>query len=142
MNHRGTESTEDEKNEQVSTELSELTHHVIGAAMEVHRILGPGLLESIYEEALGVELSLLKIPFRRQVVVGVEYKGRLIGEGRIDMLVADRLIVELKVVEHLAPIHLAQLLSYLKAAKLRLGLLITFNVPALRLGIRRVIHDP
>ena len=141
MNHRGTEGTEEEKNT-VSTEQDELTRQVIGAAMEVHRVLGPGFLESIYEEALGVELSLLRIPFRRQVVAHVDYKGRKIGEGRIDLLVDERLVVELKAVEHLAPIHVAQVLSYLKAMKLRIGLLITFNVPALRLGIKRVIHNP
>ncbi|AUX42467.1 hypothetical protein SOCE26_039000 [Sorangium cellulosum] len=141
MNHRGTEGTEEENNE-MGTEQDGLTRHVIGAAMEVHRVLGPGFLESIYEEALSVELSLLGIPFRRQVVAHVNYKGRMVGEGRIDLLVAERLVVELKVVEHLAPIHMAQVLSYLKTMKLRIGLLITFNVPALRLGIKRMIHNP
>ncbi|WP_234023813.1 GxxExxY protein [Sorangium cellulosum] len=126
----------------MGTEQDGLTRHVIGAAMEVHRVLGPGFLESIYEEALSVELSLLGIPFRRQVVAHVNYKGRMVGEGRIDLLVAERLVVELKVVEHLAPIHMAQVLSYLKTMKLRIGLLITFNVPALRLGIKRMIHNP
>ncbi|WP_437774925.1 GxxExxY protein [Sorangium sp. So ce1097] len=139
MNHRGTEGTEDEND--LDAELRGLTRQVIGAAIEVHRVLGPGFLESVYEEALGVELSLQRIPFRRQVVIGVDYKGRVVGEGRVDMLVADRLLVELKAVEHLAPIHVAQLLSYLKATKLRHGLLVTFNVPALRLGIKRVVND-
>ncbi|WP_437874724.1 GxxExxY protein [Sorangium sp. So ce513] len=139
MNHRGTEGTEVEN--ELDAELRGLTRQVIGAAIEVHRVLGPGFLESVYEEALGVELSLRRIPFRRQVVVGVDYKGQVVGEGRVDMLVADRLLVELKAVEHLAPIHVAQLLSYLKATKLRHGLLVTFNVPALRLGIKRVVND-
>lgn len=114
---------------------------MIGAAIEVHRVLGPGFLESIYEEALGVELSLRRVSFRRQVAIQVDYKGRVVGEGRVDLLVADLLLVELKAVEHLAPIHMAQLLSYLKATKIRHGLLVTFNVPALRLGIKRVIND-
>ncbi|WP_437284784.1 GxxExxY protein [Sorangium sp. So ce406] len=140
MNHRGTEGTEEDENE-LDAELTGLTRQVIGAAIEEHRVLGPGFLESVYEEALGVELSLRRIPFRRQVVVGVNYKGRFVGEGRVDVLVDARLIVELKAVEHLAPIHVAQLLSYLKAMKLRHGLLVTFNVPALRLGIKRVVND-
>ncbi|WP_437730566.1 GxxExxY protein [Sorangium sp. So ce1335] len=140
MNHRGTEGTEEEEIE-LDAELRGLTRQVLGAAIEVHRVLGPGFLESVYEEALGVELSPRRIPFRRQVVVGVDYKGRVVGEGRVDMLVADRLLVELKAVEHLAAIHVAQLLSYLKAMRLRHGLLVTFNVPALRLGIKRVVND-
>ncbi|KYF56168.1 GxxExxY protein [Sorangium cellulosum] len=140
MNHRGTEGTEDDENE-LDAALRGLTRQVIGAAIEVHRVLGPGFLESVYEEALGVELSLRQIPFRRQVVVGVDYKGRVVGEGRVDMLVADRLFVELKAIERLGAIHVAQLLSYLKALRLRHGLLITFNVPALRLGIKRVVND-
>ncbi|HTN91172.1 MAG TPA: GxxExxY protein [Sorangium sp.] len=140
MNHRGTEGTEEEENEP-DAELRGLTRQVIGAAIEVHRVLGPGFLESIYEEALGVELSLRRVSFRRQVAVRVDYKGRVVGEGRVDLLVADLLLVELKAVEHLAPIHMAQLLSCLKTMKLRHGLLVTFNVPALRLGIKRVIND-
>ncbi len=138
MNHTGATLGKKEQ----GPERDELTQQVIGAAIEVHRHLGPGLLESIYEDALAVELGLRDIPFRRQVPVGVIYKGRQVGEGRLDLLVAERLVVELKAIEHLAPIHTAQILSYLKATKLRHGLLITFNVPALRLGIKRVIHTP
>ncbi|XXY51793.1 GxxExxY protein [Sorangium sp. So ce269] len=140
MSHRGTEGTEEEESKP-DAELRGLTRQVIGAAIEVHRVLGPGFLESIYEEALGVELSLRRISFRRQVAVRVDYKGRAVGNGRVDLLVADLLLVELKAVEYLAPIHMAQLLSYLKTMKLRHGLLVTFNVPALRLGIKRVIND-
>ncbi|WP_438003869.1 GxxExxY protein [Sorangium sp. So ce321] len=139
-NIQGTEGTEGEESER-DVELRGLTRQVIGAAIEVHRVLGPGFLESIYEEALGVELSLRRVSFRRQVAIQVDYKGRVVGEGRVDLLVADLLLVELKAVEHLAPIHMAQLLSYLKATKIRHGLLVTFNVPALRLGIKRVIND-
>ena len=120
-------------------EIDKLAHAVIGAAIEVHRILGPGFLESVYEEALCIELKQRGIPFKRQVVVGVEYKGEMVGEGRMDILVKDELIVELKTVDCLAPIHVAQSLSYLKATKRSLGLLINFNVPVLKDGIKRVV---
>lgn len=116
-----------------------LCRRVIGAAIEVHRLLGPGFLESVYEEALCVELLLQDIRFARQVPVGVAYKGETVGEARIDLLVDDRLVVELKAVETLAPIHVAQVISYLKATRLTLGLLITFNVTILPRGIKRVV---
>ena len=115
---------------------------MIGAAIEVHRILGPGLLESIYEEALCVELELAGIPFERQVQVRVRYKLRKIGDARLDLLVDRQLVVELKTVEALAPVHLAQVLSYLKIKRLGLGLLLNFNVSNLAPGIKRVIHNP
>ncbi len=121
--------------------LDDLAHAVIGAAIEVHRELGPGYLESVYEGAMAVELELRGIPFRRQVGVTVMYKGRPVGEGRFDMLVADDLVVEYKAVESLLPVHFAQVLSYLKAGRLRLGLLINFNVPLLKEGIKRVIRS-
>jgi GxxExxY protein len=108
-------------------ELDRLAHEVIGAAIEVHRILGPGFLESVYEEALCVELRLLTIPFERQVPVPVIYKGVEIGQGRLDLLVRGKLVVEIKTVETLAPIHKAQAISYLKAIGLQLALLINFN---------------
>ncbi|WP_394837464.1 GxxExxY protein [Pendulispora rubella] len=114
----------------------------IGAALEVHRLLGPGFLESVYEEALCFELSLRGVPFARQVPVGVAYKGKTVGEARLDLLVGECLIVELKAVEAIAPIHVAQVISYLKACRLAVGLLISFNVPVLRRGIKRVIHTP
>lgn len=120
-------------------ELDQLARDVIGAAIEVHRVLGPGFLESVYEEALGIELKLRGIPFQRQVSLGVEYKGERVGEGRIDLLVKDALIVELKTVDNLAPIHKAQTISYLKATGLKLALLINFNVPVLKDGIKRII---
>lgn len=119
-----------------------VTWGVIGAAIEVHRVLGPGFLESVYEEALAVELEARGIALRRQVPVEVDYKGRRIGLARLDLLVEDRVVVELKTAERLTPVHLAQVLSYLKATRLRCGLLINFNVPALRLGIQRVVHEP
>ncbi len=122
-----------------SPELDILARAVIDAAVEVHRSLGPGFVESIYEEALAIELNARSIPFERQKVISVNYKERRIGEGRLDLLVASQLLVELKAVETLAPIHKAQIISYLKAAGLQLGLLINFNVPVLRSGIQRVI---
>lgn len=120
-------------------ELDRLAHRVIGAAIEVHRQLGPGLLEPVYEKALCIEFELRGIPFRRQSGVGITYKGRPIGKGKLDLLVGERLIVELKAVERLAPIHSAQLISYLRMTNRMLGLLINFNVPVLKEGIKRVV---
>jgi GxxExxY protein len=125
-----------------SAELDELAHRVIGAAIEVHRLLGPGFLESVYEEALCLELTLLRIRFERQVPISVIYKGERVGETRLDLLVNDSLVVELKALESLAPIHLAQILSYLKATRFRLGLLINFGVDVLQRGIKRVVRSP
>ena len=122
-----------------SKEADDLARKVIGAAIEVHRALGPGYIESVYEEALAYEISLNNIPYERQVKVKVAYKGHSVGEGRLDLLVAKILPIELKAVEALAPIHQAQLLSYLKMTGLQLGLLINFNVPLLKQGIKRVI---
>lgn len=116
-----------------------LAHEVIGAAIEVHRALGPGYLESIYEEALGIELMKRQIPFERQKEIKVLYKDQPIGRHKIDLLVGESLVVELKTVETLADIHTAQVISYLKATRLPLGLLINFNVPVLKNGIQRVI---
>jgi len=122
-----------------SEDLDRLVYAVIGAAIEVHRLLGPGFLESVYEEALCVELQLQGIPFKRQLVVAVNYKGQLVGEGRLDLLVNDALIVELKSVNALSTLHSAQVISYLKMTKHQLGLLINFNVPILKEGIKRII---
>ena len=119
-----------------------LARTVLDAAFEVHRHLGPGFLESVYEEALATELGLRDVAFARQVVTGVDYKGRNVGQARLDLLVGGELVVELKAVEQLAPIHVAQVLSYLKATGHHLGLLITFNVNELRRGIRRIVHSP
>jgi len=116
-----------------------VAREVIGAALEVHRTLGPGFLESVYEEAMCVELNLRSIPFERQRAISVAYKGHAVGEGRVDLLVREVVIVELKAVDVLAPIHSAQLLSYLKTIGLELGLLVNFNVPVLKEGIKRVV---
>lgn len=118
-------------------EFDPLTHSVIGAAIEVHRVLGPGFLESVYEEALAIELGDRSIPFVRQHVIGLTYKGRPVGEGRLDLFVDQSLVVELKAVEALLPVHSAQILSYLKAVQCKTGLLINFNVPMLKRGVRR-----
>jgi GxxExxY protein len=119
--------------------VDRLAREVIGVAIEVHRHLGPGFLESVYEEALVIELALRGIPFERQRPVPVSYKERNVGEGRIDLLVAEELLVELKAVGALAPIHRAQVISYLKAVGLHLGVLINFNVPVLKQGIKRIV---
>src|SRR4249920_538621 len=99
-----------------SRELDAAANAVIGAAIEVHRHLGPGFLESIYEEALAIELTLRNIRFERQKAVSVNYRGHSVGEGRVDLLVDGMLIVELKAMEKVLPIHQAQLMSYMRAA--------------------------
>jgi GxxExxY protein len=127
------------KRQEPDAELDDFARSVIGAAIEVHRHLGPGLLEEVYEEALCMEFELRKIPFMRQERVGITYKGRPVGKGKLDLLVGGRLIVELKSVERLAPIHSAQIISYLRMTSRVLGLLINFNVPVLKEGIKRVV---
>ncbi|MCK5494744.1 MAG: GxxExxY protein, partial [Candidatus Omnitrophica bacterium] len=109
-----------------------------GCAIEVHKTLGPGLLESTYEQCLARELSLSGINFKIQVSLPVEYKGTLLDCGyRIDMLIEESLILELKSVEEVADIHKAQLLTYMKLAKIKVGLLINFNIKLLKNGIER-----
>jgi len=116
----------------------ELTERIIGAAMEVHKTLGPGLLESIYEEALCYEFELQNIAYERQVPVDMVYKGRAIKGQRVDLLVEKEAIVETKSLSRLPDIALPQIISYLKAAKLKRGLIINFGVPKLIDGIKRV----
>jgi GxxExxY protein len=118
----------------------ELAHAVIGAAIEVHRQLGPGFMEGVYEEAMCVELTDREIYFERQKEISVLYKERPIGKHRVDLLVGQSLIVELKAIETLTDIHKAQVISYLKATRLALGLLINFNIPVLRNGIQRIVY--
>lgn len=126
------EDTETVKN------LNELTETIIGAAMEVHRALGPGLLESTYEMCLCHELSIRGIAFERQVPIPVEYKGVKLDCGyRADIVVNGRILVEIKAIDSLLPIHDAQLLSYLKLGGWKIGLLINFNVELLKHGLRR-----
>lgn len=122
-------------------ENSGLSGEIIGAAIEVHRVLGPGLLESAYELALERELVLRGMSVERQKAVPLEYKGVALGDGfRMDLLVNDHLIVEIKAVEHLQAIHEAQLLTYLKLADKRLGLLINFNEKTIKEGVKRVVN--
>jgi GxxExxY protein len=120
--------------------INDLSSAIIGAAIEVHRTLGPGLLESAYEQCLAQELSLREIPFERQKPLPVYYKGTQLDCGyRLDFLVAGIVVVEVKAIDALLPIHQAQLLSYLKLGRWKLGLLINFHVPLLREGIKRVV---
>ncbi len=129
MNHGGTEAQRG----------NEISGEVIGACIEIHRTLGPGLLESAYEECLCYELSRRGLSFLRQLPLPVTYKEVKLDCGyRVDLIVADTLILELKTVETLLPIHEAQLLTYLKLMKKPLGLLINFNVPILKQGIKRL----
>ena len=118
----------------------ELARLVIGAAIEVHRHMGPGLPESAYRLALSHELILQGIEHECEFPVDLNYKGLCVGQTRLDMVVGGVLIVELKVVESLAPVHRAQVIAYLQATKLKLGLLINFNVPILKDGVKRVIN--
>jgi GxxExxY protein len=120
-------------------ELDQLAERVIGLAIEVHRALGPGLLESIYESALVHELTAAGLPFERQKPLPVVYKGTTIGEFRCDLIVADSLLLELKSVERHDPLFEAQVLTYLKLSGLTLGLLLNFNSRLLRDGIKRLI---
>jgi GxxExxY protein len=121
---------------------NELTRQIIGAAIEVHRTMEPGLLESVYEECLAVELGLRNIPFGRQLRVPVTYKGpALPADLRMDFLIADPVVVELKATEKLLPIHSVQVLTYLRLTNEHLGLLINFNVPLLREGVTRIANS-
>ena len=120
-------------------ETDALARGVIGAAIEVHRALGPGYLESVYEEALAIELDRRGILFERQKAFALAYKGHPVGQGKLDFLIAGRLVVELKATEALAPIHDAQVISYLKATGCGLGLLVNFNVRLLKNGIKRIV---
>ena len=122
--------------------LDELSYKVIGCAIEVHRTLGPGLMESVYEKALMHELTLNNIPVRSQVAVKANYKGLDVGEGlRLDLLVDEQLIVELKSVDDFKPVHHKQLLTYLKLMNKQLGLLINFNVSNLTDGVKRIVNN-
>ena len=132
-----------EINQVIATERQEndISGKVIGAAIEVHKMLGPGLLESAYEECLCCEMQLRGIEFKRQVPLQLNYKGVVLDCGyRLDLLVEDRVIVELKSIEGLEPIHEAQMLTYLKLRNAWLGLIINFNVIMLKDGIRRLVN--
>jgi GxxExxY protein len=129
LDHRDTETQR----------INEVTEKIIGAAINVHRELGPGLLESAYEECLCFELSDAGLPFRRQVELAIAYKNVKLDCGyRMDIVVSDLVVVELKTVEHILAVHEAQLLSYLKLSKKPVGLLLNFHVSILKNGIKRL----
>jgi GxxExxY protein len=122
--------------------INGLTDKIIGAAIEVHKALGPGLLESAYEECLAHELSFAGIPFERQVPLPITYRSNQLDCGyRLDFLVERTVVLELKALESLQPIHEAQLLTYLKLGGWPVGLLINFNVPVLKKGIKRMVYN-
>ena len=121
---------------------NQITERIIGAAIEVHRHLGPGLLESAYEERLCYELNQLGLAFQRQVSLPVSYKGLKLDCGyRIDIVVENCVILELKSIDELAPIHSAQLLTYLRLTGMQVGLLMNFNVPVLKNGLKRLVNE-
>lgn len=133
MHHNGTKDTKEESDR--------LSHQILGAALEVHRALGPGLLESAYEECLAYELSIRRLDFQRQKPLPLRYKEVKLDCGyRLDLVVEGLVIVEIKSVERSLPIHQAQLLTYLRISNLWLGLLLNFNVPLFRSGIRRLVN--
>jgi GxxExxY protein len=120
---------------------NEISQAVVAATIEVHRILGPGLLESVYEEALCHEMELRAVSFKRQLPVPIRYKGvSLATDLRLDLLVEDKVIVEIKAVEETKPIHKVQVLTYLRLSDKRLGLLINFHVPVVKEGISRIVN--
>jgi len=120
-------------------ELSRISSRVIGAAIEVHRVLGPGLLEPLYENALCAELQSRQIAYVRQVGVPAYYKQKLLGEYRIDLIVEDRLVIEVKAVASIVPLFKVQLRTYLRLTGKRLGLILNFNAPVMKDGLSRVI---
>jgi GxxExxY protein len=120
--------------------LDDLVRRVIDACFAVHTKLGPGLPESHYENAMRIEFLLRSIPFVRQALIGVVYEGESIGDCRLDFIVDRRLVVEVKAVERIEPVHKAQVLTYLKITNCRLGLLVNFNVALMKQGIKRIIN--
>jgi GxxExxY protein len=119
--------------------INGITERIIGCAIEVHKQLGPGLLEQTYETAMCIELQESGLTFERQPAISIQYKGSRIGEHRADLIVANMVVVELKSVERFDPVFAAQILTYLRCTGLKVGLLINFNGPVLRSGIRRFI---
>jgi len=124
---------------ELDPKTNQLSFDIIGCAIEVHKVLGAGLLESVYEEALCIEFEARSIPYERQKEIGIEYKDHIVGKGFIDILVDERIVVELKSVERFAPFHVAQVMTYLRMTNTRLGLLINFNADMVAKNIRRVI---
>jgi GxxExxY protein len=138
--HRGGRTVEATREAVAAEGDDSLTHRIIGAAIEVHRSIGPGLLESTYEACLCEELRVLGLSFRRQVEVPVVYRGVDVGVGyRLDLVVESRVLLELKAFERLEQIHHAQVLTYMKLSRIRVGLLINFNTAVLKNGIKRFV---
>ena len=136
MNHKDTKA----QREPIPVEVNRLSKVVVDAAFDVHNNLGPGLLESVYEVCLVHELEKRNLRFQRQVAIPIRYDGIQLDAGlRLDLLVENCLVVELKAVEELLPVHQAQLLTYLKLTGHRLGLLVNFNIPLIRDGIKRIV---
>jgi GxxExxY protein len=120
-------------------DLEDLIRQTIGCCIVVHRELGPGLLEKVYPRAIALELRSRNIPHSTEKAIPIRYRGTLICHQRIDLLIDNRLVLEVKAVERLAPIHVAQVINYLRVTGTRAGLLINFNVPILKQGIRRIV---
>jgi GxxExxY protein len=141
LHHKGVRKPAETPLKETSDPAERLAYKIVGAALKVHQQLGPGLLESAYEACLCRELALSGIAFERQVPLAVQYHGISLDCGyRLDLVVGELVIVEVKAVAKVLPIHRAQLMTYLKLLKLRIGLIINFNVTALRLGIYRIIQ--
>jgi len=117
----------------------QLTEKIIGCAIEVHRVLGPGFTEDVYEEAFAYELNLRELKFIRQLEIEIPYKEIIAHKYRLDFVVENKVVVELKAVNELSPIHEAQVLSYLRASKLEVGLLLNFNKERMKDGIKRIV---
>lgn len=126
---------------EIDDKTNALSSLVIGAAIEVHRTIGPGYTEGVYEEALAIELEIRRIPFRRQYGFQINYKGKVVGTGRVDLLVDDLLVVELKSVEAIQAVHRSQVFSYLKATGTELGLILNFRTTTMKDGIERVVRS-
>ncbi|MGN6504180.1 MAG: GxxExxY protein [Tepidisphaeraceae bacterium] len=125
---------------QIEPKLNQLTQLVIGAAIEVHRHLGAGLDELLYERAMAKEMRLRQLRFEEQIIIPVDYKSERIGEKRLDFIVERSIVLELKAIEQIHPVHKAQVLTYLRITGLPLGLLVNFNVELLKNGIKRIIN--
>jgi GxxExxY protein len=140
ISHRGTEAQSKTSGKEIRNLARDpLTEKIISCAIEVHRRIGPGLLESVYESAMAIELEFAGMKFQRQILVPIRYRDRLVGEHRLDLIVETQIVVELKSVERFDSVFEAQILTYLKLTNLKIGLLINFNSRLLKDGIRRFI---
>ena len=120
-------------------DINEVTEEIVGLAIEVHRHLGPGLAEVAYERALCIELTAAAVPYETQVTVPVTYKGQVIAAHRPDLVVEGLVVVEIKAIDRIARVHVAQMLTYLQVTRLELGLILNFNTAVLHEGVKRVV---